>query len=102
MRKKFIGLSLSLCILDILRDKVDVAEISAIVTSTAFEDSNQAFLHYFTKYWNEFDGVTVKMTLDKVWPIVCQPRLTAGMYVHRGHYVSKDIWLNTETGELSM
>jgi uncharacterized protein YcfL len=86
---------------DILMGNISIDEISAIVTSTAFKSSEEAFKNYYSGYWSDFDGVTVKMTLDKLWPFVCQPRLQVGMISHRGHYAGQGFWLNTQTGEYS-
>ena len=101
MVRKYIGTSLSFCMQDILMGNISIDEISAIVTSTAFKSSEEAFKNYYNSYWNSFDGVTVKMTLDELWPIVCQPRLQVGMMEHRGHYAGQGFWLNTQTGEYS-
>jgi hypothetical protein len=100
MVRKYIGTSLSFCMQDILKGKVSIDEISAIVTSTAFDTVQKAFDAYYTNsYWMDFDSETVMQTLNKVWPIVCQPRLQSNMYEHRGHYAGQGFWLNTQTGE---
>lgn len=100
-RRTYIGLSLSHCVRDILLEKIKIEDISAIVSSTAFTDVEQAMFHYYIFYWDDFQEETVLFTLKKLWPYVMQPRLTVGMYEHRGHFLSKGHWLNTETGELS-
>lgn len=86
---------------DILKGTIKKEEISAIVTSTAFQTSEEAFLAYYNGYWNNFDSVKVKITLDEIWSLICQPRLQVGMKEHRGHYAGQGIWLNTQTGEYS-
>lgn len=101
MRKTFIGLSLSLCVRDILLGKIEVNQIAGIITSTAFENLHQAFAYYYPNYWKSAaDANTAFKTLAEVWPLVCQPRLQAGMFENRGHYVTHGHWLDTENGKL--
>lgn len=97
--KTYIGTSLSFCMQDILAGRVSVDEISAIVTSTAFKSSEEAFNAYYESYWNDYSKLVVKMVLDGLWPLICQPRLQVGVNEHRGHYAGKGFWLNTQTGE---
>jgi len=100
--RKFIGLSLSFCMQDILVNKVNIDEISAIVTSTAFDSWQAAFEHYFISYWSNYaDDETCKEILQKVWPLVCQPRLNFDIQDHKGHMLTEGFWLNTFTGELT-
>ncbi len=102
MVRKYIGTSLSFCMQDILMGNISIDEISAIVTSTAFKTPQEAFDAYYDySYWNKFDAKTVMTTLNKVWSIICQPRLQSDMYEHRGHYAGQGFWLNTQTGEYS-
>ena len=77
---------------DILAKKVNIDEISAIVTSTRFEDWQDAYDHYFISYWSEYaDDETCKETLQAIWHLVFQPRRFS--IDSRGHYT----WLNTQT-----
>lgn len=103
MQRYYLGLSLSLCMKDILAKKVELTEISAIVTSTAFESWQEAFEHYFISYWSEFaDEETCKQMLQEVWPYVCQPRLAVGMTAHRGHSTIRcGWWINLSTQEFT-
>lgn len=101
MRRKFIGLSLSLCLQDILAGNIEVKEIAGIMTSTAFENLHQAFEYYYPIYWNNYDKTETFKKFTEVWPLVCQPRQQVGMFEHRGHKVTHGFWLNTETGELT-
>ena len=96
--KTYIGTSLSFCMQDILAKKVSISEISAIVTSTRFEDWQDAYSHYFISYWSEYaDDETCKETLQAIWHLVFQPRRFDSD--SRGHYAGQGFWLNTQTGE---
>lgn len=99
--KHLIGLSLSFCVSDILQKKVEVSDISAIVTSTAFPDAQSALIHYYAGYWEEYATVEeCRVLLDSIWHLVMQPRLS-NPHGHRGHTVGHGWWLNTQTGKLS-
>lgn len=101
MRKKFIGLSMSFCMRDIFAGKIKIDEISAIVTSTAFFNWNEAFEYHYEIYWNDFDKSIALRLFQEVWPLICQPRMQVGAYEHNGHSITHGFWLNTETGELT-
>ena len=99
--RRYVGLSLSFCMQDILRNRVEVDKIAAIVTSTRFGSINEAFEQYFLVYWSEYaDDVTCKSALEAIWPLVCQPRVNFDPIHHRGHMISHGFWLDTYTGEL--
>ena len=96
--KIYIGTSLSFCMQDILANKVSINDISAIVTSTAFEDWQQAYDQYFISYWSEYaNDDTCKEVLQSIWHMVFQPRRMS--IDSRGHYAGQGFWLNTQTGE---
>lgn len=100
MTKTYVGTSLSLCMQDILLGAVKIEDISAIVTSTRFEDWQDAYDHYFISYWSRYaDSDTCKETLQAIWHLVFQPRKIE--INSRGHYASHGFWLNTQTGEYS-
>lgn len=95
--KKLIGLSLSLCVIDIIEGKVNADDVICIVTSTAFSSPEEAVKAY-GGYW-ESEQTTKEAVLDmlqKLWPIVFQPRM---IYGGRGHMISAGYWYNVETGE---
>ena len=96
--RRYIGLSLSLCLKDILNGKIEVSEVSCIVTNTAFDTYLQAFNHYYSNYWASYDEAVAFKTLLEVWPLVCQPRRQVGMAKHSGHYVNKGWWIDTLEG----
>lgn len=97
--KLIIGLSLSFCVRDILRNKVEISDISAIVTSTAFKDIDEAMNMYYEALWYRYAPYEhVRAILIKIWPIVFQPRFSNPE--SRGHYISKGCWVNTMTGEI--
>ena len=95
--KKYIGTSLSFCIMDILNGNIEVDEISAIVTSTAFGSIPEAYAAYGHTYWSRWEKDKVLDTLDEVWCLIFQPRLK-NMYEHRGHSTAHGWWIDTQTG----
>jgi hypothetical protein len=99
--KNLIGTSLSYCMRDILSEKVDICNISAIVSSTAFTTPEKALESYYDIYWTKYNKDYVLSTLKNIWPLLCQPRLNHDLREHRGHYSVKGHWLNTETGVFS-
>lgn len=100
MVRNLIGLSLSFCMQDILKGNLAINQISGIITSTAFESPQHAFDYYYYPYWSEIEGdeEKVKQTLNKIWPLVFQPRFAVND--HKGHMVGHGFWLNTATGKL--
>ena len=97
--KLIIGLSLSFCVYDILRNKVNIEDISAIVTSTAFNNVDEVMSMYYESLWYKYAPYEhVRAILIKIWPIVFQPRLVNPE--SRGHYISKGCWVNIMTGEI--
>ena len=99
--KNLIGTSLSRCMKDILAEKVDTFNVSAIVSSTAFKTPEEAFDSYYEIAWGKYNKDYVLSTLKEIWPLVCQPRLNFDLREHRGHYATKGHWLDTETGIFS-
>ena len=99
--KRYIGLSLSLCMQDILKGDVKIEDISAIVASTAFKDTTEALLAYYDYYWANITFLKkCDAILKNIWPIVFQPRLNVGKENHIGHTVTKGHWLDTFTGQV--
>jgi hypothetical protein len=87
---------------DILTEKVDIDEIAAIVTSTKFKTQDEVFEYYYENYWSPYTNEwNCRMMLNKVWYLICQPRLNFDNNDHKGHMLSHGFWLNTYTGELS-
>ena len=99
MERKLIGLSLSRCLIDILLGNVILDEVSAIVSSTAFETMQDAYYSYKYLDWQHYDPGLVYKTLQEVWPFVCQPRLQLGLINHGGHYITGGIWYDSKTGK---
>lgn len=97
MKKIYIGLSLSFCMQDILRNVISKEDIILIVTSTRFDSWQDAFDHYFIPYWSQYaDAQTVKETLQAIWCLVHQPRLIDSENI--GHSIANGFWFNVETG----
>ncbi len=95
---RYIGMSLSFCVKDILNGKIRIEDISGIISSTKVESCEKAF-EYYASYWGKFASKETCMeTLKKVWPLVFQPRLNNN---HEGHYITHGYWLDTQTGKLS-
>jgi hypothetical protein len=100
--RRFIGLSFSLCMQDILNNKVLISDISAIVTSTKFNTQEEAFNYYYQEYWSPYaTEYDCRAILNMVWPLICQPRLNYDNADHRGHMLSHGFWLDTFTGEVT-
>ena len=99
MIKRYIGLSLSLCIRDILDGKVDVNAVACIVTSTAFKSVGEAVEVYYNPYWNTVPKVQVEDLLRGIWHIIAQPRLYNPV-MHRGHMIGHGHWVDTIDGVL--
>lgn len=100
--RRYVGLSLSFCIRDILQGKTDVDEISAIVTSTKFATIESAFAHYYESYWAEYAEENKCMrVLKKVWPLVFQPRLNFEFTDHAGHMLTYGHWVDTISGNVT-
>lgn len=88
-----IGLSLSLCVKDILAGKVEEAEVSRLVVGTAFPDADgfESVLEcYAQTYWRK--DPERGMAIARRWRAegrIEQPRMTGGRApdVSRGHWV---------------
>lgn len=96
--RKYIGLSLSFCMSDILEGRISIEEIAAIVSSTKFNTIEEAVDYYQPTYWYKFNKKTCQETLESIWDLLFQPRFS---FPSSGHMVGHGFWLNTETGELS-
>lgn len=95
--RKYIGLSLSNCLRDIAQGRINLDEVSAIVSSTAFISVQECLDEYYYKYWYSLDKILIAKTLNEVWPFVCQPRLQVGAANHRGHPAVYH-WINVQQG----
>lgn len=95
--KRYLGLSLSFCVKDILEYRIDINNIAAIVTSTAFLEMEDA-LRYYGIYWRALGSPEViRKVLAKIWPLVFQPRLANEH--HPGHSIVHGHWVDLSTGE---
>ena len=99
MIKRYIGLSLPLCICDILDGKVDVNDIACIVTSTAFKSVDEAVEVYYDSYWDTVPKVQVAYLLRGIWHIIAQPRIYSPV-THRGHMIGHGHWVDTIDGKI--
>lgn len=88
---RYTGLSLSLCVSDILRGVVKVEQVDRIVASTKFEGILDALKAYHNLYWSQHaDLGTVYRLLKAIWPIVEQPRFEDDAFsnnVAYGHWI---------------
>lgn len=100
--KRYIGLSMSFCVADVLSHKIDTTQISCIVTSTRFHTAEEALEHYFEYYWNGFgyNKEDVLFVLRQLWQLLYQPRLAFEAEEHRGHMLSHGHWLDTFDGRV--
>lgn len=96
--KRYIGLSLSFCVKDILNGKINIDEVSAIVTSTAFKSVEECIKMYYMGYWEQYTKSQVREVLTNLWPIIFQPRLSGDITEHRGHMLSHGWWVDTFEG----
>lgn len=90
-----IGLSLSLCVADILRGKVKEEEVKEIITSTnaSPEDWSKLLQQYKDIYWQENpeEGVAIAQRLYEAGKIK-QPRQEGGT----AHNIAGGRWLDAE------
>jgi hypothetical protein len=98
--KRYIGLSLSSCIRDILDEKIDTSEISGIITSTRFLSVDEVLDYYYNAYWSNHKRSEVKAVLTKFWPIIFQPRLAFKLEENVGHVLSHGWWVDTFEGRV--
>lgn len=99
LHKRYIGLSLSLCLQDILRNRIGLDEIVAIVAASKFNSKEEAFEAYYQVYWAEYaPEEECRFVLNEVWKLVFQPRLVTNQTI--GHIIARGFWLDTFTGEL--
>jgi hypothetical protein len=87
--RAWIGFSLSFCISDIMKGKVDTKDVLAIITSTHMqgpvrEFAKTAWTCYNAVYWKEFDEAATMRMLRVLYPRIVQPRLTIRMHPHIG------------------
>ena len=97
------GLSLSLCVKDVLCKRVEQEDIYQIVSNTAFPSAEAAYTHYSQSYWDgewittetdeqyiTWEKDHVMDILNSLWGRVVQPRLVDPNYQHsiaEGHWV---------------
>ena len=97
--KRYIGLSLSFCVRDILAQKISIKEISCIVTSTRFTNLDDAVEYYYEPYWSKFGSKRdIKFVLNEIKGLIMQPRLNFKPEDHNGHMLSHGHWLDTVEG----
>jgi len=89
-----VGLSLSLCVKDIMTGKVSEWDVSKIITGTAAEteaDWTKLLASYRLTYWNRFDADAAIELVQRFRALgkIEQPRLVNPHYVNTsgGHWV---------------
>jgi len=70
-----IGLSLSMCVKDILEGNVALEDVSKIITGTAFPTMEEAIKQYSLLIWYRYPQKDVLRVVTALWPVVYQPRL---------------------------
>lgn len=70
-----IGLSLSMCVKDILEGNVALEDVSKIITGTAFLTMEEAIKQYSLLIWYRYPQQDVVRVVTALWPVVYQPRL---------------------------
>ncbi len=94
--KNYIGLSLSFCILSILKGNMNTNSIIAIISNTMLEYPEDAFRVYYHTYWKDYPTEDVMNVLNDVWTIVFQPRLALNDPSYEGHSIANGIWVSTD------
>ena len=84
------GLSLSLCVMEILAGKRTVDEIDGIIAATRFDSWREAVLRYERTYWSKYNGAEIDAVMAALWPKVVQPRLLG----FESHNISRGSWLH--------
>jgi hypothetical protein len=70
-----IGLSLSMCVKDILEGNVALEDVSKIITGTKFSTMEDAIKEYSKLIWYRYPQQDVVRVVTALWPVVYQPRL---------------------------
>ena len=106
-----IGLSLSLCIKDIVSGKVDIGEVEYIVAGTCASDDVQwekLMAEYAKTYWRDWPAKSVTIASDLHWNgKVEQPRLVKNDHypiIASGHWVDSEdqiVWSDGEALDLA-
>jgi len=96
-----IGLSVSMCIRDILNGEINIEDVSCIIAGTMIQNSQGWFAlvdQYSDSYWKKFSREAVWATLEQLIPIIYQPRLAGkqGPNISKGHWIdlSGEIYLS--------
>lgn len=91
-----VGVSLSVCVGDLLRgDRVwSFRQRLVLVTCTAFSSPEEAYAKYSESYWRGYPKETVMALLKRIWPHVVQPRLLNDSYEH---FAGRESWFTTTT-----
>ncbi|MDD5059466.1 MAG: hypothetical protein WC516_10005 [Patescibacteria group bacterium] len=96
-----IGLSISMCVKDILNGEVNIEDVYCIIAGTMIQDQKNWFVlvdQYGDSYWKKFSKEDIWATLEQLIPIIYQPRLAGkqGPNISRGHWIdlNKDVYLS--------
>ena len=84
------GLSLSLCVREILAGEASEESVTAIIGATKFDSPESAVKHYSGLYWREYDQEEVMALVTRLWPKVVQPRL----HGYEPHNIADGHWLD--------
>ena len=93
-----IGLSLSLCVKDIIEGRVALSDVTVIVSNTAFPDDDAGWAHMFTYhrkgYWyNNPDTARSVLAYLRANGMLIQPRLDNPHYGHK----SNPHWIDVQS-----
>jgi hypothetical protein len=92
-----IGLSLSLCIREIIQGKVLVEDVVVIISNTAWQDDAtwaKGLERYKTEYWQRDPAKAISIVRRlRRYGLIIQPRLRNP---HVDHTTSNDIWIELE------
>lgn len=96
-----IGLSLSLCVRDLLSGDIDIRDVEKIISGTCAytpERLNRLVKEYSATYWGKYPADEINIVLEWIMPILEQPRIDDGGHfpmIYNGHWVNSEdeiIW----------
>ncbi len=100
-----IGLSLSLCVRDILSGSVNIEDVDTIIAGTCAynnEKWERLINGYSESYWSDYPRATIDAVITQIRPIIVQPRIENNNHfpmIYNGHWVNSEdeiIWSDAQ------
>lgn len=85
MRHKFVGLSLSFCVRDILAGIVSLDDIAFIVPGFSWHEGKKPSESYYETYWNQWPRDEIDRTIAKLKFV---PKEGDAANISRGHWMN--------------